>query len=303
MKPLTLNLSLLVQSFKKVAFRDLYSESLEAQKEAKKFFGIEVPFILDTRHKLEWETLLVSKAVGLAEYDWHYDVNRVFHKKISTVCEKYNVDFDSVIRFCICHETAHAKEQRLCEEIGFFPNTTRHLPEGVRLKIENATYLTTNHSLYDRFSCGISDFSINELLSEHDIKNQLAKKIFFGTKEQTPNAQREERYRLVLDTLLYLPIVLDIYEHGDLDEDQKRTLKESQESIVGDKWKQTRSILRHIDFFDPRSKIEARIELFKKTLGISAFLGNKEKSKRLFSCYSTLPKFWNKKEYQVMYLL
>lgn len=303
MKPLTLNLSLLIQSFKKVAFRHLYSESFEAQKEAKKFFGIEVPLILDTRHKLEWDTLLVSKAVGLAEYDWHYDVNRVFHKKISTLCEKYDVDFELVICFCICHETGHAKEQRLFEEIGFFPNTMKRLPNGVCLKIENAMYLTTNHSLYDRFSCGISDFSINELLSEHNIKNQLAKKIFLDTTNQSPNAQREERSILVLDTLLHLPIVLDIYEHSDLDENQKRILKESQENIVGDKWEQTLSTLRRINFFDPLSTIETKIDLFKKTLGISAFLGSKEKSETLFSHYSTLPKFWNKKEYRVMYLL
>jgi hypothetical protein len=79
MKPLTLSLSLLLQSFKKVAFTDLYAETSEAKKEAKKFFGIEVPFIIDTRHNVEWDSLSISKATGLAEYDWRYDVSRVFH--------------------------------------------------------------------------------------------------------------------------------------------------------------------------------------------------------------------------------
>ncbi len=195
------------------------------------------------------DNLLFSRAMELALYDWHYDVCKVFHKKISILCKIYDVNSESVIRFCVCHETGHAKEQRLFEHIGFFPNQQRRWPEGIPIRIGNENYLLTDNTLFDRFTCGMSDFSINEVLSKNNIKNQVAKMIFFDSTNRPSCTENVEWYKVVLDTLLSLPISLDIYEHCGLDEHQKRILKESQENVVGDKWEKTLSKLKCIDFF------------------------------------------------------
>jgi hypothetical protein len=304
MKPLKLSLALFAQSFKKVAFRELYLESLNAQEEAKQIFGVEVPFILDANKKLDRNNCLVSRIEKLAEYDWHCDANRIFYKRIKILCQKYDVDFNSVIYFCLCHETGHAKEQRLFEEIGFFPNTIRRLPEGVPIKIESTNYVLTSRGFYDIFSCGICDFSINEELAKHNIKNQLAKKMFFDTTGLQPvNSHTEEEWhKFVLDCLLRLPLVLTVYEHGELNESERRTLKESQEEVIGDKWEKTLLKLKSTEFFNPKSKIDVILELLENILGIPAFLGINQKREILFNRYSTLPKFWNKEGYRVMYL-
>lgn len=170
MKPLIPSLCLFAQSFKKVAFREfreLYLEALDAQEEAKQIFGVEPPFILDK-----------SRNEELGEYVWRYDVYKIFYKRIKTLCQKYDVDFESIICFCLCHETGHAKEQRLFEEIGFFPNITKTQGEMVLTKIESTNYVLPSREFDNIFSCGISDFSINKELAKHNVKNQLAKRYF-----------------------------------------------------------------------------------------------------------------------------
>jgi hypothetical protein len=286
----------LAENFKKVAFRDRYSEIRAGREEAKQIFGIQVPFILDTNKDLDYSNSSMPRTVILGEYKWNYDIIRIFHKRISILSQKYDIDFKSMIYFCFCHEIGHAKEQRLFEEIGFFPNTVCTHPEGIFFKIDSLSYVAKNLN-YNLFIGGICDFSINKELAKHNIKNQLAKKRYFEpTSFQPPSTHEEARQNTILDCLLHLPYYIDIYEHGELDEDEKRALQESQETLIGDKWEKTLSELRKIEFFDPKSKIGIILELFENTLGIQAFLNKVEIS------HSRLPKFWTKSDYQIMHL-
>ena len=83
---------------------------------------------------------------------------------------------------------------------------------------------------------------------------------------------------------------------------KKIVFKESQEKVVGDKWEKTLSKLKEIEFSNPKSKTDIILELIKNTLGIKAFLGFGQKREILFRRYSTIPKFWKKERYQVIYL-
>ena len=300
MKPLQLSLSLLAQSFKKLAFRDLFSEALQAQKEAKQIFGIEIPFILNAK-KLNRNTFQQSGTQTLAEYDQWYDANIIYYKIIGALCQKYDVNFKLTFHFCFWHETGHAKEQRLFEEIGFCPNIIKTSHEGVPIKIESSTYLLRNPQIVSNiFTCGVCDFSINKELKKHNLTNQLSKKVFFDNTGLRPIYK--EQNKTVLDCLLHLPHAIDIYEHGELSEIEKDSLKESQEKVVGDKWEKTLSKLKEIEFSNPKSKTDIILELIKNTLGIKAFLGFGQKREILFRRYSTIPKFWKKERYQVIYL-
>jgi len=309
MKPLTLRLSLFAQRLKKVVSRELYSEVIDAQQKAKQIFGIEVPFIVDTKQAINSYAFEALRLEKLAQHYWQYDVAKVFHKKIGFLCKEYSIDFKSVILFCVCHETGHAKEQRLFEEIGFFPNTFRILPEGVPITIESSDYVLSSHRIgemeyHEVFSFGIRDFSINKELAKHNIRNELAKKGFFGNRglKDFNVSTREQWHNYVLDHLLLLPLTIDVYEHGGLCEEEKRVLREAQEKVIGDKWEKALSKLSCIEFFSPKSKRDITMELFKNTLGVPAFLGCHQDRKILFRNYSSIPKYWNKKAYQVMYL-
>jgi hypothetical protein len=289
MKPLNFNLTLFAQHLKKVTDKELYSELLKGQEEAERIWGIKVPFILDGTMSNEHTLIRGQK---LAAHLWYNDANTIFHKGIEILCQKYNVDFNSVLCYCLCHETGHAKEQRLFQEIGYFPFMTRSLPLKPILR---------NNGFYSTFSNGICDFSINQELANQNIINKLAKPMFFdttGLKEYTSRFRDESELKLTC--LLSLPYVLDVYEHSGLNESERRALKESQ-TVMADYWDRTLSSLQSIKFFDPESKINITIELLKELLGVEAFL-EFEDSKILLNRYPTLPKFWNKEAYRIMKL-
>ncbi|MGA2386537.1 MAG: hypothetical protein ABSG33_08390 [Candidatus Bathyarchaeia archaeon] len=269
--------------------KELYLELLKGQEEAERIWGIKVPFILDETISNEHILLRGQK---LAEHLWYNDANKIYYKGIEILCQKYNVDFSSVLRYCICHETGHAKEQRLFQEIGYFPFRTKNLPIKPILR---------NNEFYSTFSNGIWDFSINQELAKQNIINKLFKPMFFDTtdlKEYTSRFGDESEFKLTC--LLSLPNVLDVYEHSGLNEGERMVLRESH-LILADFWDRTLSTLQGIKFFDPASKINITIELLRELLGVNAFL-DLEDHKFLFSRYPNLPKFWSKKAYQILKL-
>ena len=205
MKPLNFNIALFAQRLKKVTDKELYSELLKGQEEAERIWGIKVPFILDDTISNEHALIRGQKLAG---HLWYYDTNMIFHKGIKILCQKYNVYFNPVLCYCLCHETGHAKEQRIFQEIGFFPFMTRSLPINPILR---------NNDFYSTFSNGICDFSINQELAKQNIINKLAKPMFFdttGLKEYTSRFREESEHKL--NYLLSLPYVLDTYEHTGL---------------------------------------------------------------------------------------
>jgi hypothetical protein len=245
---------------KKVTDKELDSELLKGQDEAERILGIKIRFILDGTMSNEHALIRGQK---LATYLWYNDANMLFHKVIEILCQKYNVDFNSVLCYCLCHETGHAKEQRLFQEISYFPYMTIN---------QHVKPILRNNGFYSTFSNGICDFSINQELAKHNIINKLAKPVFFdttGLKEYTSRFRDE--LELKLTNLLSLPYVLDAYEHSGLNESERRALKESQ-TIVADYWDRTLSSLQSIKFFEPESKINITIKLLKELLGVEAFL-------------------------------
>jgi len=311
MKPLRLSLSLSAQVFKRIRDRDLYAEAYEAQKIGKQIFGIEVPFLL--KGDIEPESATLTSQIGkLGEHDWRYDVITVFHNRIRSLCAKHKIDFNSVFLFSFCHEVGHAKEQRLFEEVGFYPNTFKVPPQGILIKIESKEYCLRSlpiagKEFYDIFSCGIQDFAINKELAKHGIRNKIAKKVFFSPDDdshllsQSPSICTElQKGNLIIERLSLLPIVIDIYENGELTENEKINLKAAQKEIMGNKWETTLSLLREIEFFNPRRTKEITLELFNKTLEVPAWLGPCYRDS--FGKRSTIPRFWNKDCYEVIRL-
>ena len=86
------------------------------------------------------------------------------------------------------------------------------------------------------------------------------------------------------------------------DDIQKKDLKEIQERVIGAKFDQSLSLLKTLDFFNPKTKIDVTIKMLNDLLGVRAFLSHEEDSKYLFARYSTLPKFWSKNAYRTLFL-
>jgi hypothetical protein len=282
MKPLSLSLSLAIQSCKRIVNKE-YSKAFNAQDIAKQIFGIKLPFVLEEKAELSYGAPFGSVNAILGEYYWQKDIERIYCRRIRTFCEKYELDYNSVIQFCLCHETGHAKEQRLFEEIDFFPNT-----------------ITWR---YHPFISGICDYSVNKELLKNDIKNPFERKAFLD-KETLRTVfvnTKEAKDNFHFNSLLNLPYNIDAYEHGGLSDDEKIGFKESQEKEIGDKWEKALSKLRSIDFFEPKSKLDIILDLYNEILEIPVPLC-KVKTEILRLKFQTIPKFWRKSTYNVIFL-
>lgn len=306
MKPLTLQLSLLLQNVKKTANKDLCSETARAQEISDRIFGLKIPFILDGESIPKSSKSITSVSTILGYHEWEYDIMRIFYKKIKSFTEKYRVDYTSVFQFCFCHEVGHAKQQRMFEEIGYFPNKFKMWPEGVIVEIESAKYALTRFSVsgkefWDVFSCGILDFAINKELSKNLMINKLTRPMALDTSAPPMQAKIPRNY-LVLESLLLLPHNIDTYQHGGLLDDEKRQFMESKKETVGDKWNSALTILRNIKYSNPENTLNTIIKMFHDILGIHAFLGFPEDRKYLFRDYPAVPNYWSKDGYRLIFL-
>jgi hypothetical protein len=238
-----------------------------------------------------------------AEYNLTTDVEKLYSKKINTFCQKHSVDFESMICFCLCHETGHAKEQRLFEEISFFPMA---LPIEVHANVGLTNYVFARSELFRIFMGGIFDFSINKELFKNNLKNPFERKAYLDkeTRRTVNHITKANQHDFLKYSLLNLPFNLDTYEYGGLDEVDKEDLKQTQEKVIGDKWEKTLLKLKSIEFFDAKSKRDIMLELFENILGLNVSLVSNANRKNLLrrTGYSELPKFWNKDNYQVMVL-
>ncbi|MCW4010712.1 MAG: hypothetical protein NWF05_08850 [Candidatus Bathyarchaeota archaeon] len=234
-------------------------ELAHAQEKAKQIFGLKVPFFLDGRVEAFSNINSVMRGIELADHDWHYDINRIFYKRIVNLSKRYEVDFPSAIRFCICHETGHAKEERLFEEAGFFPYQKGFMG-GVPIEVDSTKYVLGDANFYDSFSCGICDFSVNAELAKNGVVNPVSRRIFFDAPEQkAPTPETKQQWHKVLfDSLCALPHVLNVYEHGELTKDEKAGLKESQERIIG-----VKSLKRHFVSCEISSSLMQRPRLMR----------------------------------------
>jgi hypothetical protein len=300
-----LRATLFAESCKKVIFRARYSEALKAQDVARQIFGIQVRFILDNEKILSGDaSTLTTINEKYGEYYWVNDTYKIYYKKIKIFCLKHNVDYRSMIRFCLCHEVGHGKDERLFEEIGFFPHTIR-MPSKGAIKIETKAYSDPDiRKFYHRFIGGIFDFSVNKELLKYEMKNPFEKSAFSDKETGKIFKPKFDTKELgVLDSLLNLPLNLDTYEHGGLEEGEKKVLKEAQPKVVVNKWEKALSTLRSIDFFDPNSKVRVIIELLEEILGIQTYLTITELENLLSDYqikYRRLPKFWSKESYEVL---
>lgn len=309
MQPYYLRLSLLAQKIQKTIHQNWYSEAAEAQEIGKQIFGIEIPFLLDRSGEVRTNKLSPTHIETLGEYVWQNDVMRIYYNRIKSLCSRYNVNFNSHFLFCFCHEIGHAKEDRLFEEAGYFPNTFRVWRFGIPIKIESNTYDLSAVSLekkqfFDIFSCGIHDFAIDSELEKHGIKDALSRRFFFDTKKVGYNKDVPtdvQRHKLILDSLLLLPKILDIHEHGELSENEQRTMRENYEEIIGEKWDGALKILKNIEILNPQKTVEIMLALFEKILGVHA-ISIEKSSESIFADHPILPRFWNKDSYRIILL-
>jgi hypothetical protein len=305
MKPLSVQLSLLLQNAKKTINKNLYSEAVEAQKIGKRIFGLKTLYLLDSSVQKSSESI-TSISTVLGYYEWEYDILRLFYKHIRVLSEKYGLNYKAIFQFCLCHEVGHAKEQRMFEGIGYFPNKFKMFPEGVIVEIESTKYHLTSFQVsgkqfWDVFSCGILDFAINKELSKNRMINELSRSMILDTSAQQTQIEGARQTR-ILESLLLLPHNIDIHQHGELLEDEKRRFEESQKAIVGDKWDSALDILRDIEYSNPENTLNKIIEMFNKILGINAFLSFPIDRNSLFRDYSVVPKYWSKDNYRVIFL-
>lgn len=305
MKPLSIQLSLLLQNAMKIINKERYSEAIQAQEIGERIFGPKTAYILDSSIHMSSKSVTAISTV-LGYYEWEYDIIRLFYKQIMLLSKKYGINYKDIFQFCFCHEVGHAREQRMFQEIGYFPNKFKIFREGVIVKIESEKYVLTSFKVsgkefFDVFSCGILDFAVNCELSKNHMINEIVRPMIFDSSAQ-PMQTEVPRHFMVLESLLLLPHNIDIYEHGGLLEDEKRRFAESQKAIVGDKWDTALKILRTIEYPNPKKSVNTIIDMFNNILGIQASLGFEEKREYLFRDYSTVPTYWDKDKYRVITL-
>jgi hypothetical protein len=273
---------------------------MQTKKITKKIFGIKMPFnfnskISDNFQQTGYETL--------GSYVGWTDSITIFHKIIYGLCKKYNSDYKSVLQFTLIHETGHAKENRLFDEIGFFSDCLYTKKITIPAQINSTIYQIQREKVRDTFLSGVYDFSVNEELKKNQTFDLKSHKVYFGRQNTIIKSCSKTRTEEILDCLLNLPNKLDMYEHGDLNEQEKITLKESQKKVIGEQWETTLDSLNKIDFFNPELKLAIILELLKNTIGIQAkfvrlnieeiFKDNSEPA---------IPNIYKKKYYRVLYL-
>ncbi len=308
MQPLHIQLSLFSQYLKKATAKELFSEASIAQANGERIFGLRIPYLLDGI-SIKSNKSFTSINTTLGYYQWEYDLLTLYHKRIEALSQKYHVDYKQLFTFCFCHEVGHAKQQRLFESIGYFPNKFKIWPEGVAVEIESTKYLVTekfpvsSKPFWDAFSCYIQDFAINKVLLQNAMQNELCRPMAFDISAPAISNDVPRQF-IVLESLAMLPHDIDVYEHGGLLQDEKRLFVESKKKILGDKWDIAYALLRKIEFAHPESILEVTIKMFKDILGVHASFGySPQRRSFLFKDYSTVPKYWNKDSYEVLFLM
>jgi hypothetical protein len=281
MRPLKLSISIIAQNYNKLSSKE-YSEAYSSSEIAKQIFGLKVPFLLDQQAELEYSARYGAVNATPAEYYWTLDYARIYSRRIKTLCKKYELDCNLFTQFCLCHEMGHAREQRLFEEIGFFPNTI--------------------NKPYHLFIAGICDYSINKELLKHGLKNPFERRAFLDkdTQRSASITTKAERDELHFNLLLNLPLTLDVYDYGGLTNEEKAGLKEGYEKLIGNKWEKAHTKLRQIDFFNAESKLDTIVELYGEIL--EQYLELRRENTRLLRLRNPLPDFWHKSAYNVLIL-
>jgi hypothetical protein len=277
-----------------------------AQQIGEKIFGIQIPVLLEGDFNAY--DLTQQAYIGtLGRYDFQNDIVRIYAKQIRSFCRKYNMDFESSFVHHVCHELGHAKEARLFEDSGIFPyrfNIISYCP----IKLNSHHYLLNNvkiggRGLYKVFMLGIQDYSIERELQKYGIKDRFSKLRVWNIQ----NLQKvvhlpEQKHRLTVEALSLLPLDICHYVYGELTQEEQLLIEKYYKSLIGDKWSSALRIMDDLQFGNAKKYVDVVCKLFEGILGLNIFLGENYRAE-LFKRYKHIPQFWNKRSYQVFYIV
>ncbi|WP_455278979.1 hypothetical protein [[Eubacterium] cellulosolvens] len=270
--------------------RSLVESSIER---ANNIFKIKVPV----------RTTSQRQFIGPARYNFIKDSVDL----IPTFIEEYSSKFDSeekLITHAICHEFGHAKESRYFAEGEIFP---------FYLKISKISKITKTvalslHSLSEPIGYimnGLIDYAIDYKLKNYGIKNVAARykidlmKKYLLSKDSTKkkNVPIEK-----LQALFNLPIDIGYYDFAELTNSEKEVLMDYYKyNELFDKWISIKSIIKSRNFGQVDNFCKTVKSLFSELIGVKISTNSHSRGE-LKAKFGSLPDFWKKDVYNLLYL-
>jgi len=85
---------------------------------------------------------------------------------------------------------------------------------------------------------------------------------------------------------------------------EREEFAESKKQVIGDKWDKAYALLKNVEFNDPEGTLRITMDMFKEIFGTHASFGFSPVDRNLLlQHYSVVPKYWNKKDYTVIFLI
>ncbi|MCW4043567.1 MAG: hypothetical protein NWE90_07590 [Candidatus Bathyarchaeota archaeon] len=270
--------------------RSLVESAIER---ANSIFKIRVPVRTTSQRQL----------IGPARYNFIRDSVEL----IPIFIEEYRSKFDSeekLITHAICHEFGHAKESRYFAQGEIFP---------FYLKISKISKITkpialSLHSLNKPIGYimnGLIDYSIDYELKNYGIKNVAAKyKISLIQKYllSKNSAKKKSMPTEKLQALFNLTIDIGYHDFAELTNPEKEVIIDYYKyNELFEKWSSIKSIMKSRNFCEVDSFYETMQSLFSELLGIK-IIKNSHSRAELIAKFGSLPDFWKKDIYNLLYL-
>ena len=244
-----------------------------------------------------------NQFIGPAKYDFIEDSVELFSTFIKEYCSKFNSE-DKIITHAICHEFGHAKESRYFAEGGIFP---------FYLKISKISKITkpislSLHRLNNSIGYimnGLIDYSIDYELKNFNIKNVAAKyKINLMQKNLILKNSNKKKSGPTekLQALFNLTIDIGYYDFAELTDLEKEVIVDYYKyNELFDKWSSIKSIMKSRNFGEVDNFYETMQSLFLELIGIEVS-SNSHSRAELTAKFGSLPPFWKKDDYQLLYI-
>lgn len=283
-----------------------------AQLFGEEIFNIHIPFLLEGTYS---QADCVNQLSALGNYDFNNDVTKIYIKRMKEYCRYYRLNFNSIFLHTFYHELGHAKEARSFESAGIFPyrrNTFHTCPMKLDSKYYNLTdFKIGGTNILDAFMSGTLDYAIEKELRKFEIENPASRRNFQNLQEglQKMNLQNirkeslsEEQYHtFFMNSLLFLPYYVSDYVWGSLNENEQYIIERYYRNILGNKWDLTLEIMSTLEFCNPEKYVNVIHKLFESILGLHVSMRTIQ-NRELFKQYKSIPRFWNKTNYKVIYI-
>ena len=241
--------------------------------------------------------------IGPARYDFIKDSVELIPNFIEEYCSKFNSE-EKLITHAICHEFGHAKESRYFAQGEIFPF---YLKVSKRSKLNKPIVLSL-HSLNNSIVYimnGLMDYSIDYELKKYGIKNvaarykiNLIKKYLLSKKSTKKKSMPTDK----LQALFNLTIDIGYYDFAELTNHEKEVIINYYKyNELFEKWSSTRSIMKSRNFCEVNSFYETMQSLFSELLDIKISTNSHSRAD-LTAKFGSLPDFWKKDVYHLLYL-